>query len=152
MSPKISPKEQNPKSRAAGSTEEQLLDNSGFWAIRAAPVPIDQAGGVICSCWPMGDPSSWLLPDVILHLSSHQHLAFRSLGYTRAEKQLSFCKRPKKRSFVPYILSNSFSLCPHPLPDPKPTLSHWAVIYNPLGRPKEGPGMLWVTLQGGTGW
>lgn len=124
MSPKISPKEQNPKSRVVGSTEEQLLGNSGFWAIRAVPVPIDQAGGVICSCWPTGDPSSWLLPDVILHLSSHQHLAFRSLGSIRVEISSHFVRGPKKGVLCLTFFPTAFhcalipSLTPNPLSPP----------------------------------
>lgn len=97
--------------------------------IRAAPALVDQAGDGICSCWTTGDPSSWLLPDVLLPLSSHQHLALQILG---VEKQLSSCKRVQKKkkrvlcpAIAPYPLCKSFScaeLCPHPLPAQTPTL------------------------------
>lgn len=87
--------QQHPNPRAAGSTEEQplLSQDREFWAVRAAPGPADQAGVVICSSW----ATSWLLPDVVLHLSSHQHLAVWTLGSIGAEKQLSFCKRVQKK-------------------------------------------------------
>lgn len=65
------------------------------------PVPADQPGTAICRCWLTGDPYSWLLPDVILHLSSHRIWQLKSLGSIGGRKS-SYCfvRGSKKWSFV----------------------------------------------------